>query len=78
LTDFTWLLALLWLVLFVLSWMTEHQVVPAFGGILGIIFGLHLMSETTETLFDVVSLVIIGMSLYQIYYAIFTLGGKKK
>lgn len=66
-TEAIWLMSLFWIILLLLSWKTEHKIIPAFGGLLGLLFGFSLMSEVDRIL----GLIIVFIGIYQLYTVVF-------
>ena len=71
-TELTWLIALLWLVLTVFYFRVRDTMLGGTAGGIGIFFGLALVAEAGWLGF-----IIIMFSLYLLYTAIFS-GEKKK
>ena len=57
----------LWIVTFVLMWSLKNRFIPGVGGIIGLILGLRLAGDVDRLLGIVVMLI----SLYQLYCAAF-------
>jgi hypothetical protein len=66
-TETIWLMAIIWIVLLILMWKVKNAFIPAIGGVVGILFGLEIMSSVNSML----GFVIIFAGFYQLYLATF-------
>lgn len=64
----TWILLIVWIIFFVLSWKLKEPIVTGLGGVIGLLVGIEFLSNINEIL----GLVFIVLSFYQFYVVAFT------
>ena len=66
-SELVWFLVILWILFFALSFALKEPVIPAVGGLIGIVLGIEMLGGISEIL----GLVFVGLGFYQLYIAAF-------